>query len=76
MGEKWFKKKQSPRISWTLVFFKAGKKQSPRNSWTLFFFEPFLPYVWDSVFFQTTKNDKFSLYPFLTFFSTRLLETH
>ena len=30
----------------------------------------------DSVFFQTTKNDKFSPYPFLTFFSTRVLETH
>ena len=59
MGEKWLKKKQSPRISWTL-----------------FFFEPFLPHDWDSVFFQTTKNYKFSLYPFLTFFSTRVLETH
>ena len=27
-------------------------------------------------FCQTTKNYKFSLYPFLTFFSTRVLETH
>ena len=27
-------------------------------------------------FFQTTKKDKFSLYPFLTFFGTRVLETH
>jgi hypothetical protein len=26
-------------------------------------------------FFQTTKNDQFSLYPFLTFFRTRVLET-
>ena len=26
--------------------------------------------------FQTTKNYKFSLYPFLTFFSTKVLETH
>jgi hypothetical protein len=61
---------------WKKFFFKAGKKQSSRNSWTLFFFKPFLPHVWDSVFFQTTKNGKFSLYPFLTFFSTRVLGTH
>ena len=27
-------------------------------------------------FFQTTKIDKFSLYPYLTFFSTRVLETN
>ena len=42
-------------------------------SWA--FFEPFLPHAWDC-FFQTTKNYKFSLYPFLTFFSTRVLENH
>ena len=42
-------------------------KQSPRISWTQAFFKPFLP--------QTIKNDKFSAYPFLTFFSTRVLET-
>ena len=41
------------------------------------FFEPFLPHVLDChVFIQTTKNDRFSLYPFLTFFSARVLETH
>ena len=76
MGEKGLKKKLSPRISWTLFFSSVKKKQSPRNSWTLFFFEPFVPHVQDSIFFQTTKNDKFSLYPFPTFFSTRVLEIH
>ena len=66
MGEKWFEKKQSSRTSGTLFFFKAWRKQSPRNSWTI---SPLC-------IFQTTKNGKFSLYPFLTFFSTRVLETH
>ena len=34
----------------------SEKKQSPRNSWTFFFFRAFLPHVWDSVFFQSTKT--------------------
>ena len=50
MREKWPGKKQSPRISWTLLFFTAGKNQSRRNSWTLFFFRTFLPHVWDLSF--------------------------
>jgi len=29
-----------------------------------------------TLFFQITKNYKLSLYPFLTFFSTSVLETH
>ena len=33
----------------------SEKKQSPRASWTLFFSEPFLPHVWDSVFFRPLK---------------------
>ena len=34
----------------------SEKKQSPRISWTQFFFRPFLPHVWDSVFFQSSKT--------------------
>ena len=64
MGDKWFEKKPSPRVSWTLLFFKAGKNRVQEIFGLGFFFEPFLPHVWDSVFFfQTTKNGKFSLYP-------------
>ena len=61
----------APRISRTLLIFNTG-----RNSRTLFIFKPFLPHVWDSCFFQTTKNERFPLYLFLIFFSTRVLETH
>ena len=44
-----------PRVvrKFQLFFPALKKKQSPRNSWTQFFFEPFLPHVWDSVFFQS-----------------------
>ena len=60
-----------------LCFFSMLEKNRVQEILGLyFFFEPFLPHVWDSVFFQTTKNYKFSLYPFLTFFSTRILEAH
>ena len=45
-----------------------------RNFLILFFKDHFSP-MSGTVFIQTTKNEKFSLYPFLTFFSTRLLET-
>ena len=68
MGEKWLKNKQRPRISW--------KKTESNKFLESVFFKPFLPHVWDSVFFQTTKNNKFSQYPFQTFFSTRVLETY
>ena len=54
----------------------ARKKIESKNFLDSIFFEPFLPHIWDSVFFQTTKNYKSSLYPFLTFFSTRILEAH
>jgi hypothetical protein len=60
MGEKWREQKQSP-ISWTLFFFTAGKKTDSKIFLDSVFFEPILAHVWDSVFFQTTKNDKFSL---------------
>ena len=33
----------------------SEKKTESKNSWTQFFFTPFLPYVWDSVFFRTLK---------------------
>ena len=33
--------------------FQLWKKQSQRNVGTLFFFTAFLPYVWNSVFFQS-----------------------
>ena len=52
------------------------KVQSPRNSWTLLFFQTISPPCLGLCFFQTAKNYKFSLYPFLTFFSPRVLETH
>ena len=84
MGEKWLKIKQSPKkfldqflshfspmSVFQTGFFSVIKKQSPRSSWTPFYLEPFLPHVWD----YTTKNYKFSLYPFLTYFSTRVLKT-
>ena len=76
MGEKCCEKKQSPHFLWTLFFSRAGKNQSSQKVRTLFFFTAFLPHVWDSVFFQTIRNYMFSLYPFLIFFSTRVLETH
>ena len=65
------------KISWT--FFPAIKKTQSKKFFDSVFVKPFLPHVWDFLFhflFQTTKNIKFSLYPFLTFFSTMLLETH
>ena len=52
------------------------KKTESKNSWTLFFFTPFLPHFWDSVFFQNTEKTKFSFSHFLTFFRTRVLDTH
>ena len=42
----------------------------------LFFYRSISPPCLGLCFFQTTKNYKFSLYPFLTFFSTRVLESH
>ena len=51
-------------------------EKSQRNSWTLFFFLTISPLCLGLGFCQTTKNYKISLYPFLTFFSTRVLETH
>ena len=50
------------------VFVEAGKKQSPKNS--CFFTNHFF------LMSGTTNNDKFSLHPFQTFFSTRVLETN
>jgi hypothetical protein len=70
MGEKWFQSKNFLDS----VFFQSWK--TPRNYWTLFFFlKPFLPHVWDSVFFQTTKNEKVLSLPLSKFFQTRVLET-
>ena len=65
MGEKWFEK-----IYWTQFFFKLEKNRVKEILGLCFFPNHFSPMS------GTTKNDKFSLYPFLTFFSTRVLETH
>ena len=62
-------KKQSLRISWTLLFSKLEENRVKEV------LGPFLP-MSGTLFFQTTKNYKFSLYPFLGFFTTRVLETH
>ena len=51
MGEKWVQE-----FLGLCFFFNTG-----RNFWTLFIFEPFLPHVWDSVFFKPLKM-KSSLY--------------
>ena len=69
MGEKWLKKKQSPWISWTLFLSKLEKTESKKFLHSVIFWTTSAPC-------QTTKNDKFSLYLFLTFSSTRVLETH
>ena len=44
-------KKQSPRHGGEMIL----KKTEFKSSWTLFFFRPFLPHVWDSVFFRAPK---------------------
>ena len=62
----------SPPCLGLLFFSRILKKQI---SWTLFFFSPFPPHVWDSVFFRTLKK-QISLSHFLTFFRTRVLNTH
>ena len=49
MGKKWLENKQSPRISTV----EENRVQE--------IFGAFLPHVWDCVFFQTPKNDKFPL---------------
>ena len=51
-----------------------GEKWS-KNFFHSFFLIHFPPCL-ALFFFQTTKNKKFSIYPYLTFFSTRVLETH
>ena len=57
------------------VFFHCWKKkQSPRYSWTQFFLSQFLPMSGTLFFFRPLKMIS-CLYPFLTFFSIRVLET-
>ena len=63
MGEKWLEIKVKES-------FNAGKKSKK------FLDSVFLSHFSPMSIFQTTKNFKFSLCPFLTFFSTRVLETH
>ena len=43
------------------------KKTESKNSWTLFFFTPFLPHVWDSVFFRAPKLASALTFPSATF---------
>ena len=57
------------------VFVKAGKNRIQEILTLCYFLNHFCP-MSGTVFIQTTKNDKFSLYLFLTFSSTRVLETH
>ena len=52
-GGEMCKKKNCPRISLTVFFFKAGKVQEIFELW--FFFKPFLPHVLDSVIFRPLK---------------------
>ena len=58
-------------------FHKLEKKTESKKFLASVFFKTVSPPclgLW--FFFWPLKNYKFSLYPFLTFFSTRLLETH
>ena len=52
-------KNRVPRVPKKTLFFSRwsppSKSQVFFSSWTLFFFEPFLPHVWDSVFFRPLK---------------------
>ena len=57
--------------------FKAGRKTESKKLLEPVFFQtisPLCPGL--GLFFQKTKNYKFSLYPFLKFFSTRVLEPY
>ena len=43
------------------------KKTESKSSWTLFFSRPFLPHVWDSVFFRAPKLASALTFPSATF---------
>ena len=66
MGEKWLQEFLG------LCFLSVLKKQF----WNSVYFQAISPPCLGLCFFQTTKNEKFPLYPFLIFFNTRVLETH
>ena len=55
--------------------FLGKKKTESKIFLDSIFFEPILAHVWDSVFFSRPLKMISSLYPFLTFFSIRVLET-
>ena len=66
-------KKQSSRHGWEMVKKKKSKKFL---DFFLLLFRTISSPCLGLFFFQITQNYMFSLYSFLTFFSTRVLETH
>ena len=69
----WSEKKLSPRQGGEISQNKIEFKNFLDSVFLQAISPPCLGLVF---FFKTTKNEKFSLYPFLTFFSPRVLETH
>ena len=66
----------APRISWTLFFFSILEEHRVKEILGLCLFSSHFSPMSGTLFFQTIKNEKFPIYPFLISFSNRVLETH